>query len=99
MQDCLTARLTVRRLSNRETECLAWAAQGKTYQEIALLTGTSFGTVKTNLDSARFKLCAVNVTHAVALAITYGKLFMTEDAIETRQRNAERYYGEIGTVK
>jgi DNA-binding CsgD family transcriptional regulator len=93
------------RLSPREIECLAWAAQGKTYAEIGLLLGISFATVKTNLDNARFKLGAVNLTHAVALAIIYGNLFMTEKTIYERQRTAEleweqRYYiGEMGVVR
>jgi DNA-binding CsgD family transcriptional regulator len=83
-------------LSPREKECLAWAAQGKTYSEIGVLTGLAFGSVKSYLDGARHKLGAVNVTHGVALAITYGIIFMTEEAIESRMIYPERYFGEIG---
>lgn len=84
---------------------MAWAAQGKTYSEISLLLGIAFGTVKTNLDMARFKLGAVNLTHAVALAIIYGNLFMKEKTIHARQRTAELewkqrcYIGEMGVVR
>jgi DNA-binding CsgD family transcriptional regulator len=93
------------RLSPREIECLAWAAQGKTYAETAMLLGISYGTVKTNLDMARYKLGAVNVTHAVALAILYGNLSMTEQAIYARQRATERDHdqiyiiGEMGAIR
>jgi DNA-binding CsgD family transcriptional regulator len=87
------------RLSAREIECLAWAAQGKTYREISMLVGLSFASVKTYLDTARFKLGAVNLPHAVALAITYGKIFMKEEAVKVRHENAERYYGEMGTIR
>jgi len=85
-----------RHLSARELECLAWAAQGKTYSDIAIVTGLSFGTVKTYLDTCRFKLNAVNLTHAVALAIIYGFLFMPEQHVVARQKDADRrYYGEM----
>jgi DNA-binding CsgD family transcriptional regulator len=95
------------KLSPRELECLAWAAQGKTYTEIGKMLGISFATVKTNLDNARFKLGGVNLAHAVALAILYGHLFMPEAIILARQRNAEeaweqrqRYFiGEMGVVR
>jgi DNA-binding CsgD family transcriptional regulator len=83
-------------LSNRETECLTWAAQGKTYREISVLTGLAFGSVKSYLDSSRYKLDAVNLPHAVALAITYGVIFMKEEAIEKRQN--VRYHGEFGAM-
>jgi DNA-binding CsgD family transcriptional regulator len=88
-----------RKLSDREMECLAWAAQGKTYYDIGALTGLSFGSVKTYLDSARLKLNAVNLTHAVALAIVYGDLFMTESTISARQEDADRYFGEMGVKR
>jgi len=59
-------------LSNREEECLLWAARGKTYQEIAMILGLAFGTVKTHLDTARYKLQCMNVTHAAAVAFATG---------------------------
>jgi DNA-binding CsgD family transcriptional regulator len=96
-------RGVIRKLSRREVECLAWAAQGKTYQEISTMLGISFGSVKTHLDTARFKLGAVNVTHAVALGIIYGKIFMSEEEMVTREKktreDAERMIGEMGVIR
>jgi DNA-binding CsgD family transcriptional regulator len=59
-------------LSNREEQCLLWAARGKTYQEIAMILGLAFGTVKTHLDTARHKLQCMNLTHAAAVAFATG---------------------------
>ena len=59
-------------LSNREEQCLLWAARGKTYQEIAMILGLAFSTVKTNLDTARHKLQCMNLTHAAAVAFATG---------------------------
>lgn len=59
-------------LSNREEQCLLWAARGKTYQEIAMILGLAFGTVKTHLDRARHKLQCMNLTHAAAVAFATG---------------------------
>jgi DNA-binding CsgD family transcriptional regulator len=80
------------KLSPREIECLTWAAQGKTYTEIGMLAGISFATVKVYLDSGRYKLGATNLPHAVALAITFGLIFMTEEAIDARKDMAKRWY-------
>jgi DNA-binding CsgD family transcriptional regulator len=60
------------RLSNREEQCLLWAARGKTYQEIAEILGLAFGSVKTHLDAARHKLHCMNLTHAAAVAFATG---------------------------
>jgi transposase, IS5 family len=59
-------------LSNREEQCLLWAARGKTYQEIAEILNLAFGSVKTHLDTARHKLRCMNLVHAVAVAIATG---------------------------
>jgi DNA-binding CsgD family transcriptional regulator len=59
-------------LSNREEQCLLWAARGKTYQEIAMIQGLAFGTVKVYLDNARHKLRCMNLTHAAAVAFATG---------------------------
>ena len=59
-------------LSNREEQCLIWAARGKTYQEIAEILKIAFGSVKTHLDTARHKLRCMNLTHAVAVAFATG---------------------------
>ncbi len=40
-------------LSNREEQCLLWAARAKTYQEIAAILGLAFISVKTHLGAAR----------------------------------------------
>jgi DNA-binding CsgD family transcriptional regulator len=91
------------KLSSREIEALTWAAQGKTYHEIGLIMGVSFGTIKTHLDTARFKLGAVNLTHAVAIAITYGHIFMTEEAKVKREEFTEelneQLYGEMVAIR
>ena len=59
-------------LSRREEQCLIWAARGKTYQEIADILNLTFGSVKTDLDTARHKLHCMNLTHAAAVAVATG---------------------------
>jgi LuxR family transcriptional regulator, quorum-sensing system regulator SinR len=59
-------------ITKRELEALVWSAEGKTIAEIAALLGKSELTVRSHLDSARFKLQAHNRTHAVAKAIRAG---------------------------
>jgi len=56
-------------LSQRERQCLAWAALGKTVSETAVLVGVTARTVAFHLENARRKLDAVSITHCVALAI------------------------------
>jgi DNA-binding CsgD family transcriptional regulator len=60
------------RISPREQECLDWAAQGKTVDEIALILGISSETVRVFQKRVCAKLNAVNKTHAVAKAIHMG---------------------------
>jgi DNA-binding CsgD family transcriptional regulator len=60
------------KLSQREEQCLIWAARGKTYQEIGDILDLTFGSVKTHLDSARRKLHCMNLTHAAAVAVATG---------------------------
>jgi DNA-binding CsgD family transcriptional regulator len=60
------------RLSNREEQCLLWAARGKTYQEIAAILGVAYGTVKRHLDAARHKLQCTSLPHAAAVAFATG---------------------------
>jgi DNA-binding CsgD family transcriptional regulator len=62
----------VHAMSARELECLEWAARGKTYKDIGAIVGLSFGAVKTYLDTARYKLNAINLPHAVARAVSRG---------------------------
>jgi DNA-binding CsgD family transcriptional regulator len=59
-------------LSNREEQCLLWAARGKTYQETAMILGLAFSTVKRHLDTARHKLQCMNLTQAAAVAVATG---------------------------
>jgi DNA-binding CsgD family transcriptional regulator len=67
------------RLSPRELEVLQWTAKGKTYTEISMIIGVSFGSVKTYLDSVRHKINAVNVAHAVAIG--YEKRLLTIESV------------------
>ncbi len=59
-------------LSQREEQCLVWAARGRTHQEIAKILDLTPGSVKTHLDSARRKLQCTNLTHAVGVAVAAG---------------------------
>jgi DNA-binding CsgD family transcriptional regulator len=58
------------KLSPREAECLKWAAKGKSFEDIGDILGLSARTVRFYLDLARHKLNCLNVTHAVARAIS-----------------------------
>jgi len=59
-------------LSARESECLRWAADGKTSGEIAQLLGLSESTVNFHLNNVVRKLDVVNRQHAVAKAALQG---------------------------
>lgn len=59
-------------LSSRQREVLSLAAKGWTNFGIGRKLGISSRTVGHHLESARQNLHAVNSTHAVAVAITYG---------------------------
>jgi LuxR family transcriptional activator of conjugal transfer of Ti plasmids len=61
-------------LSPRERECLLWIARGKTYAEIGIILGVSFGTVKTHLDNSRHKLNSSSLAQATAVAVALGIL-------------------------
>lgn len=63
-------RLT--RLTQREAECIRWAAEGKSEWEISRILGISEHTSEKHLLSAKTKLGAVNRTQAVAEAIRQG---------------------------
>jgi LuxR family transcriptional activator of conjugal transfer of Ti plasmids len=60
------------RLSQREVQCLTWAARGKTVAETAEITFLKARTVSFHLENSRNKLGASNVTQAVASAIKWG---------------------------
>ncbi|WP_442497802.1 helix-turn-helix transcriptional regulator [Methylobacter sp. sgz302048] len=53
----------------QQRRCLAWAAEGKTTEEIALILDISVSTVNKHLDSAAEVLNANNRTHAIAKAV------------------------------
>jgi LuxR family transcriptional regulator, activator of conjugal transfer of Ti plasmids len=61
-------------LSQRERQCLSWAARGKTVADIAILVEISPRTVTFHLANARRKLNASSIAHAVAEAIRRGLL-------------------------
>ena len=56
-------------LSKREKECLLLLANGMRYQRIAFQLGTSVRTVEKQISSARIKLNAHTIPHAVAIAV------------------------------
>lgn len=64
------------RLSERESECLKWAAIGKTAFETSIIIGISERTVRHHLEMSRKKLDAANITHAVVKAINANLLGM-----------------------
>lgn len=55
-------------LTMRERECLTWAADGKTSNEIAQLLGISDSTVNFHLNNAMQKLDVVSRQHAIGKA-------------------------------
>ena len=62
----------IRALSQRERECLKWAAEGKSEWEISQILGISEHTSEKHLLNAKSKLGAVNRVQAVAEAIRRG---------------------------
>ena len=59
------------RLTERELECLRWAAQGKTARDIAVILDRSLATVCLHLNNAMRKLGAQNRAQAIAHAYHY----------------------------
>jgi DNA-binding CsgD family transcriptional regulator len=64
--------LRPRALSPRETDCLRWAADGKTSAEIGQLLGMAESTVNYHFNNALKKLDVANRQQAVALAALLG---------------------------
>ncbi len=62
-------------LTRRETECVQFAAAGKSNWEIATILGIEEDTVKKTLRKAATKLEAVNRAHTVASAIARHQIF------------------------
>ena len=61
-------------LNDREREVLSWTAQGKTAGEIGSILSISARTIEWHIHEARRKMNAVNVVHAIALAIKAGEI-------------------------
>jgi LuxR family transcriptional activator of conjugal transfer of Ti plasmids len=56
-------------LTQRERQCLAWAARGKTVADTAILVGIAPRTVAFHLENARRKLEATSIAQCVAEAL------------------------------
>ena len=74
MSDELRAAILKDTLTTAERECLAWAAEGKTSEEIALILGVNANSVNASIAGAIDKLHARNRVEAVATAIRMGTL-------------------------
>ena len=61
-------------LTQRERQCLAWTAQGKTVADVAALVGIAPRTVIFHLENARRKLSADSIAQCVAIALRRGFL-------------------------
>ena len=61
-------------LTQRERQCVAWAARGKTVADTAVLVGIAARTVVFHLEKARQKLNASSIAHCVAEAMQRGLL-------------------------
>lgn len=66
------AQVDLNAITKREIEALKWSAEGKYVEDIAILMRISAETVKAHLDSARYKLQALNRVHAVTKALRAG---------------------------
>jgi LuxR family transcriptional activator of bioluminescence operon len=68
----LESKVIESKLTNRETECLFWACEGKTAWEISQIIEITERTVLFHLNNSTKKLGATNRQHAVSLAMRYG---------------------------
>ncbi len=59
-------------LTDREKECLLWAAEGKTGWEIANIVNISERTVTFHLQNAAHKMGVVNRQQAISRALSMG---------------------------
>ncbi len=69
-----TDKVTTRQLSPRETDALTMLAMGYSRGQAADSLSISEHTLRVYIESARFKLNALNTTHAVARAMAMGLL-------------------------
>jgi DNA-binding CsgD family transcriptional regulator len=70
-------------LSERELECLTWAALGRTDTQIGTVIHRSPTTARFHIDNAVRKLGARNRTQAVAIAARRGLIHPLEEVAET----------------
>ncbi|KRR25225.1 hypothetical protein CQ14_09400 [Bradyrhizobium lablabi] len=61
-----------RNLTQRECQCLAWSARGKSVVDIAAIVGISPRTVVFHLENCRRKLNAASLTHCAVIATRQG---------------------------
>lgn len=61
-------------LTQRERQCLAWTAQGKTVADVSVLVAIAPRTVVFHLENARRKLGAASIAQCVAIALRRGLL-------------------------
>lgn len=66
----------VRALSPRETDALTYLGMGYSRGQVADLLNISEHTLRAYIESARFKLSALNTTHAVARAVNEGLILI-----------------------
>lgn len=59
-------------LTDREALCMRWAAAGMSMQDIAVVTGLTYHTVRWDLDNVRAKLGVKNLKQALAVASALG---------------------------
>lgn len=59
-------------LTQRECQCLAWSARGKSVADIATIVGISPRTVVFHLENCRRKLDAASLTHCAVIATRQG---------------------------
>lgn len=71
-----TDRLPYKNLSPRELDALTLIGSGQNRAHAAEKLAISEHTLRVYLESARFKLGAANTTHAVALAMSHGKIIV-----------------------
>lgn len=71
-----TDKIEVTRLSPRETDTLRLLAMGFSRAQAADALTISEHTLRAYIESARFKLGALNTTHAVARAMTNGQIII-----------------------
>lgn len=86
---CIAAHLNIARmplpskrnpLRPRQREMLEWIADGKSVQDVAVVTGLSIGTVEKHLRGAREALEVETTAQAIARASLLGQLFIVSES-------------------